>query len=172
MAPEWYPVATTGDSGDEEERSSDEAFTQVCTSDDDTDLDSIEHTREPSENPTDTCQPHRFANPGATLGIEDPQRLALFIWGLDHHREATPPPHDPYLQRIMAEIQAATRTAAGPQGAEAAAEWGDGFEFDRTTTTRHADLIEGASPNPRKALAEAGRQSWLRLNSKSPGRLN
>ena len=165
MAPEGYPVATAGDLGDEEESSSDEVFAQAYTSEDDTDLDSIHNTREPAENPTDTHQPHHFAT-------EDPHTLAGFIWGLDHPREATPPPHDPHFRRIMAEIQAATRTTAGPQGEAAAAEWGEGFEFDRATTTRHANLIEGASSNGRQALAEAGRQSWLRLNSKSPGRLN
>ena len=165
MAPEGDPVATAGDLGDEEEISSDAVFAQAYDSEDDTDSDGINNTKEQVDNLTDIHQTHNFAT-------EDPHKLAGFIWGLDHPREATPPPHDPHFRRIMAEIQAATRTTAGPQGEAAAAEWGEGFEFDRTTTTRHANLIEGASSNRRQALAEAGRQSWLRLNSKSPGRLN
>ena len=165
MAPEGHPVATTREVGDEGEGSSNDVVAQAYTSEDDTDLDSIHNTKEPADNPTDTHQNHHCAT-------EDPRKLARFIWGLDHPTDATPTPHDPLFQRIMTEIQAATRTAAGPQGAEAAAEWGEGFEFDATTTARHADLIEGASSNPRTALAAAGRQNWLRLNSKSPGRLN
>ena len=165
MAPERYPVAATGDSEDEGESATSEALTQVYTSDEDADWDGMRNTPAPLADSANTRQTHR-------PDTAEPQTLARFIWGLDHPEDATPPPHDPYFQRIGDEILAATRTGTGPQGAEAAAAWGAGFDFDRTTTTHHAALIAEASPDPRQALAEAGRRRWNQLNGTSPGRLN
>ena len=172
MVPESHPVTTAGSLGNADESSSVETFTPVDTSDVDTDLDCTEYLPEKPAHQTDTARPHRPDSPATHLGIEDPQRLACFIWGLDQHTGATPSPKDPIFRHIIDEITKATRTAMGPHGADAAAEWGDGFDFDRQITTQHAEWIEKASPNPRAALAEAGRTNWIRLNDGSPGRLN
>ena len=159
------PEAGAGDISDEDD-TGDGSDSDTTTSDDEL-LDPRPPPHRHPHTPTNrsTNLDHLPAGP-------QPAKLALYIWSLNHPATSTPHEHDPLFHRIVTEIATATRLSSGPYGAEAAAEWGAGFDFDPAITTRHAALIAAASPDRYQALACAGRNNWHTLNTTTPGRLN
>ena len=159
------PEAGAGDISEEDD-TGDGSDSDTATSDDEQQVSRPPPQRHP-HTPT-----NRSTNSGHTPAGHQPTQLALYIWRLNHAATSTPHEHDPLFHRIVTEIATATQLSAGPYGAEAAAEWGAGFEFDPATTARHAALIAAASTDRYQALACAGRNNWHILNATTPGRLN